>query len=129
MKGLKKIESEKECADQLEKQEGKMQNWKKHHKATTDAFKILNRLNSMDLKKGVYFDYDGVIEILEQVQKNLDDSIRYPRPAGLPKECVWDEKPWNEEDEYDQYSYSNTLSGGIYDFENEKAGEENGTDM
>jgi len=54
----------------------------------------------------IYFDYDSVIGLLEQVQIHLTDSVRCTRPADLPEHLPWCEKMYNGDDVFNPYAYA-----------------------
>jgi len=53
----------------------------------------------------IYFDYDGVIGLLEQAQMLIVDSARCPRPADLPEHLPWCEKLSDSGEVFDPYAY------------------------
>lgn len=68
--------------------------------------KIQNLLNGLttandlysDENKGFYFDYDTVIELLQQINETIDASARCPRPDNIPSDIPWCESMNNEFD-------------------------------
>jgi len=54
----------------------------------------------------IYFDYDGVIGLLEQAQMYLIESVRCPRPTDLPEHLPWCEKMYNGDEVFDPYAYA-----------------------
>ncbi len=61
-----------------------------------------------DDKNKIYFDYDGVISLLEQAQALMAESARCPRPDNLPADMAWDERLYNGEN-FDPLVYSGTM--------------------
>jgi hypothetical protein len=47
---------------------------------------------------GSYFDYDGVIALLNQVQQRIKETARCLRPADLPENMAWSEKFYDPEE-------------------------------
>lgn len=84
---------------------------------------IRNLLNSLsvandlysDENKGFYFDYDIVIELLQQVNETMDASARCPRPDNIPADIPWCER-MNDgmNDDFDPYVFKGDMS--IEDF-------------
>ncbi len=96
-----------------------MQNQEKSNEVKRLCTEILMQVDSLeDTKTGSYFDYDGTLEMLEQAKQLVEDTQRYPRPANLPSHFIWDERPWDGEDN-DPYVFSGTMSGGEYDFDDD----------
>jgi len=70
----------------------------------------------------IYFDYDGVIGLLEQAQMLVTESARCPRPADLPDYLEWDEKMYDGDKPSEGYIFYNGMSAencGIDDNERE----------
>jgi len=63
----------------------------------------------------IYFDYDGVIGLLEQAQMLVVESARCPRPADLPDYLPWCEKLHNGDEVFDPYSYDGSMSAEDYE--------------
>lgn len=73
---------------------------------------ILNSLTTVndlysDEDKGFYFDYDTVIELLQQVNDTIDASARCPRPDSIPSDIPWCE---SMNSEFDPYVFRNDMS-------------------
>lgn len=65
--------------------------------------------NSKDNEaKGVYFNYDAVIELLEQAKNEMINSMRCPRPKDIPKDIIWCESMGDED--FDPYMYKGDMS-------------------
>lgn len=65
--------------------------------------------NSKDNEsKGIYFNYDSVIELLEQAKNEMINSMRCPRPKDIPKDIIWCESMGDEE--FDPYVYKGDMS-------------------
>lgn len=60
-----------------------------------------------DENKGFYFDYDTVIELLQQVNETIDASARCPRPDNISSDIPWCE---NMNDEFDPLVYRGDMS-------------------
>jgi hypothetical protein len=63
----------------------------------------------------IYFDYDGVIGLLEQAQMLVAESARCPCPADLPPELPWCEKLYDSDEVFDPYTYDGTMSAEDYE--------------
>ena len=63
----------------------------------------------------IYFDYAGVIGLLEQAQTLVTESARCPRPADLPPGLPWSERLYNGDDLFDPYVFDGSMS--IEDYE------------
>lgn len=63
----------------------------------------------------IYFDYDGVIGLLEQLQIHVIDSARCPRPTDLPDDMPWSDKLYNSEEVFDPYVYLGDMHTDDYE--------------
>lgn len=73
----------------------------------------------------IYFDYDGVIGLLEQAQILITESARCPRPENLPPDMPWSERLYDGT-EFDPYAYDDSMT--IEDFERASAAYHNNED-
>lgn len=64
---------------------------------------------------GIFFDYDGAIGLLEQVQALVAESARCPRPANLPPDIPWCEKLYDGDDSLNPYVFDGTMSEADYE--------------
>lgn len=67
---------------------------------------------------GTHYDYDRVVDLLEQAQTIMDETARNPRPANLPESMPWSERfadPAGPEAAPDLYSYDGSMSEKDYD--------------
>ena len=62
----------------------------------------------------IHFDYDSVINLLEQAQEIINESARCPRPDNLPSDMAWSERLYDGTD-LDPYVYDGSMS--IEDFQ------------
>ena len=76
-------------------------------------------MNAVDIYENdtypIYFDYDGVISLLEQTQTLVTESARCPRPAGLPPNIPWREKLVSGDEDFDPYTFDGTMSEEDYE--------------
>jgi hypothetical protein len=63
----------------------------------------------------LYFDYDGVIGLLEQAQTLVAESARCPRPADLPPGLPWSERLYGGDEVFEPYAFEGTMSAEDYD--------------
>jgi len=57
----------------------------------------------------IYFDYDGVIDILDQAKTLIMESARCPRPDSLPMDMAWDERLADSDSVFNPYAYTGTM--------------------
>jgi hypothetical protein len=62
----------------------------------------------------IYFDYGGVISLLEQAQMLVTESARCPRPENLPSGMPWSERLYDGED-FDPYVFDGAMSAEDYE--------------
>jgi hypothetical protein len=77
---------------------------------------IVNELKAtnnlyIDERKGFYFDYDTVIDLLQKASETMVSTARCPRPKDIPEDIPWCES-MNEE--FDPFVYRGDMS--IEDF-------------
>ncbi|ADU27923.1 hypothetical protein [Ethanoligenens harbinense] len=72
-------------------------------------------------KNGTYYDYDGVIALLEQTVALLEQTVdrqkgtaRNPRPANLPNNIAWRETFADPDEEFDPYVFDGSMSPEDY---------------
>lgn len=73
--------------------------------------------NNEDFKngeKGIYYDYDGVIEHLKKAQEIIDNSVHIPRPKDLPEDLPWRETFADPDENFDPYVYDGSMSPEDY---------------
>lgn len=63
----------------------------------------------------IYFDYDGAIGLLEQVQILVTESARCPRPTDLPPGMPWSERLAGGDEVFDPYVFDGTMSDEDYE--------------
>jgi hypothetical protein len=68
-----------------------------------------------DADRGIYFDYDSVINLLKTVQEQINDTVRCPRPADLPENMVWSEKFYDSKEDFDPYVYDGSMTPEDYE--------------
>jgi hypothetical protein len=56
-------------------------------------------------KLGAHYDYERVIQMLNEVKSVMEESARCPRPPGLQKDILWCEKFCNGDNELDPFVY------------------------
>lgn len=71
-----------------------------------------NRIYS-DEKIGTHFDYDKVLNLLQEANETMNSTARNPRPADLPKDTPWSEKFYDSE-QFDPYVYDGSMSTEAY---------------
>lgn len=59
--------------------------------------------------KGIYFDYEGVIELLQSANEMIRKTVRCPKPKNIPEDIPWSES-MDVEDEFDPYVYNGNMS-------------------
>lgn len=94
-----------------------MQNKKKVQRIREllNGLQIANETYS-DEKVCYYFDYETVIELLEQTQTVMEDSARCPRPADLPSDLPWCERLVTDPtEEFDPYAFDGSMSEEDYE--------------
>ena len=67
----------------------------------------------------IYFDYKGVIGLLEQAQMLVAESARCPRPADLPDYLEWDEKLYDGDEVSEGYIFHNGMNADDYGIDDE----------
>lgn len=68
-----------------------------------------------DRKMGTYFDYDQVLQQLQQAAELMQHSAHTPRPANLPENVAWSETFADPGEEFDPYSYDGSMSPKDYE--------------
>ena len=63
----------------------------------------------------IYFDYDGVIDLLAEAQMLVTNSARCPRPEGLSPNLPWCERLSSGDDDFSPYVYDGTMSAEDYE--------------
>ena len=79
-------------------------------KTITTLLGELQMLNTLYAKDGctVYFDYTGVIELLQKAVSMINESARAERPADLPNDIPWCEAMGP--DDIDPYVFTGDMS-------------------
>ncbi len=64
-----------------------------------------------------HYDYDRVIQSLEQAKETMEQSVRCPRPKDLPKDIPWSERlsQGADDEDFNPYVYDGTMSPEDYD--------------
>lgn len=65
-----------------------------------------------------YFDYVGVVDLLEKTKEKVETSLRCLRPGNIPDDIAWCEMT-NTDYEFDPFVYDGSMS--IDDFEKAQA--------
>jgi hypothetical protein len=63
----------------------------------------------------IYFDYDGVIGLLDRAVALVTESARCPRPADLPPELPWSERLYDGDEVFYLYAYDGAMSAEDYE--------------
>lgn len=66
--------------------------------------------NNMYSKSNFYFDYDTIIDNLTRVKEVMEESLRSPRPVGLPENIIWSEKPYGVGMDLDPMVFDGSMS-------------------
>lgn len=86
-----------------------MQNIEKEKEVRQLCQEIIN-ISYSSREHKAYFDYDLVIEQLENTKKLIQESERCPKPKDLPKNMIWSERYYNPDEEIDPYVFDGTMS-------------------
>lgn len=90
---------------------GSIQNLKKvnHiHNLCKEIVDCSKKYSSASLKS--YYDYDGVIKLLDKAKEVLEKSARCPPIETLPDNIVWCNKFYDVESEFSIYVYDGSMS-------------------
>lgn len=69
----------------------------------------------IDTHKGS-FDYDGVIQLLQQAVALVGDTATFERPDNLPKDIPWCPTPWcGADDDVDPHVYDGSMTPEDYE--------------
>lgn len=81
------------------------------NKKTTECLQsIQKQLNSIKNDDSAKFDEILFLEKLKEAEAILNDSLRILRPADLPEDLAWNEKPYNPDEDFDPFVYDGSLS-------------------